>query len=115
MNIKENTMKQGIFSDLNSIFAHLFLKFPNKIDLFQPLKSWCNQLTIQDPVTAHWICRLIPPQCPFARTITLFGWKILTIPPLCELNPLYNEFVFLRFRALCYLVEECGEDGSQYC
>ncbi|MFM7367118.1 MAG: Mo-dependent nitrogenase C-terminal domain-containing protein, partial [Sphaerospermopsis kisseleviana] len=36
------------------------------------------------------------------------------IPAICQINPLYNEVVGLRFRALSYLVDECGEDVTQY-
>ncbi|MBE9017387.1 hypothetical protein IQ272_14835 [Chroococcidiopsidales cyanobacterium LEGE 13417] len=35
--------------------------------------------------------------------------------PLCKLNPLYEQVVALRFKALTYLVDECGEDLSLYC
>jgi hypothetical protein len=41
--------------------------------------------------------------------------RIDNIPPMCKLNPLYEEVVGLRFRALCYLADDCGEDISQYC
>jgi len=34
---------------------------------------------------------------------------------MCKLNPLYEEVVALRFRALCYLADECGEDVTCYC
>ncbi|MFY8175362.1 Mo-dependent nitrogenase C-terminal domain-containing protein, partial [Planktothrix agardhii] len=27
----------------------------------------------------------------------------------------YEELVYLRFQALCYLADECGEDISAYC
>jgi hypothetical protein len=43
------------------------------------------------------------------------GRKLFHIPPLCKLNPLYEEVVSLRFRALCYLADECGEDVTPYC
>jgi hypothetical protein len=36
------------------------------------------------------------------------------IPPLCKLNPLYNEVVYLRFRALSFLSDICGEDVNAY-
>ncbi|MDY7024694.1 MAG: Mo-dependent nitrogenase C-terminal domain-containing protein, partial [Cyanobacteriota bacterium] len=36
------------------------------------------------------------------------------IPPLCKLNPVYDELISLRFRALCYLADECGEDITPY-
>ena len=48
------------------------------------------------------------------RNIQLFKWR-LHIPPLCHLNPFYNEFVMLRFRALSYLSDVCGEDVTRYC
>jgi hypothetical protein len=81
----------------------------------QPLRQWLDGLQIRDRAMAHRICQLIPAQCPFERTVKLFGRTILQIPPLCKLNPLYEQFVSLRFRALCYLADECGEDISQYC
>lgn len=91
--------------------------FPNPTSQFgplQPLRQRLEQLKISDPALAHWIARWIPAQCPFERDITLFGHKIAHIPPLCKLNPFYDEFVALRFRALCYLADECGEDISPY-
>ncbi|NJL20055.1 MAG: nitrogenase, partial [Leptolyngbyaceae cyanobacterium SM1_3_5] len=48
------------------------------------------------------------------RDITCFGWAIAHIPPLCKLNPLYDQLVGLRFRSLCCL-EKWGEDISVYC
>jgi hypothetical protein len=81
----------------------------------KPLRQWLEGLEIRDRETAHRICRLIPAQCPFERTVQLFGRTILRIPPMCKLNPLYEEVVALRFRALCYLADECGEDISAYC
>ncbi len=86
-----------------------------KIDLLLPLRNWLNNIKISDRLLAQRLCELIPTQCPFAKTVTLFNREIVTIPPLCKLNPLYNEVVALRFRAICYLVDECGEDVSSYC
>jgi hypothetical protein len=80
-----------------------------------PVRQWLNRLEIRNAALAHFICRVIPVQCPFARTISLFGYTIIQIPPLCKLNPLYEEVVSLRFRALCYLADECGEDVRCYC
>ncbi|ELS02348.1 Mo-dependent nitrogenase [Xenococcus sp. PCC 7305] len=85
------------------------------IDLLKPLRSLLNDMVVQDPTIAHRICAVIPTQCPFARDVKLFGRTILRIPPLCKLNPLYDELVGLRFRAICYLADECGEDVSSYC
>lgn len=84
-------------------------------DLLQPLRRWLDSMEIRDRQFAHRLCQLIPSQCPFERDISLFGKKLFHIPPLCKLNPLYEEVVFLRFRAMCYLADECGEDVSQYC
>ncbi|NEQ99812.1 MAG: hypothetical protein F6K30_24435 [Cyanothece sp. SIO2G6] len=86
-----------------------------KRDFFAPLRHWFNQINPRSSRQAHLICRLIPPTCPFARTIKFFGYTILDIPPLCKLNPLYEEFIALRFRALTYLADTCKEDISQYC
>jgi Mo-dependent nitrogenase C-terminus len=81
----------------------------------QPTRTWLDNLEVTDRETAHMICKSIPSQCPFERTIKFFGRPILHIPPLCKLNPLYDQFVGLRFRALCYLADVCGEDISCYC
>jgi hypothetical protein len=84
-------------------------------DPYHSLREWLNQLEIKDAAIAHSICRLIPAQCPFERKIELLGRTILEIPPLCKLNPVYEEVVSLRFRALCYLADCCGEDIQRYC
>lgn len=81
----------------------------------QPLRQWLDNLEIRRPKVARLVCRLIPAQCPFERTIKLGDRTLLQIPPLCKLNPLYDQLVGLRFRALCYLVDQCGEDISRYC
>lgn len=81
----------------------------------QPIRRWLNQIEIKNAATAHLLCRIIPTQCPFERDIYLFSHHIGHIPPLCKLNPLYEEVVSLRFRALCYLADECNEDIGCYC
>jgi Mo-dependent nitrogenase C-terminus len=83
--------------------------------VFAPLRQWLDRWTVNDLHLAHRICQLIPPQCPFERDIKLFGYTVVHIPPLCKINPLFEEMMSLRFRALCYLADECGEDVSQYC
>lgn len=80
-----------------------------------PIRKWLNKLEINNVAIAHFLCRMIPVQCPFERDICLFGRKLIHIPPLCKLNPLYEEVTGLRFRALCYLADECGEDVGCYC
>lgn len=84
-------------------------------DYLSPVRQWLNQLEIRHESMAHVLCRLIPVQCPFERDLYLLGHKIGHIPPLCKLNPLYSEVVALRFRALCYLADECGQDVRCYC
>jgi hypothetical protein len=81
----------------------------------RPLRNWLDNIQVSDRQLAHRLCKLIPAQCPFERDIKLFGKTLFHIPPLCKLNPLYEELVGLRFRAMCYLADTCGEDISQYC
>ncbi|WP_375510127.1 Mo-dependent nitrogenase C-terminal domain-containing protein [uncultured Nostoc sp.] len=84
-------------------------------DILQPLRQRLENIQVRDRQLAHRLCKLIPSQCPFERNVKLFGKTLFHIPPMCKLNPLYEEVVGLRFRALCYLADECGEDVSQYC
>ncbi|MBD2447972.1 nitrogenase [Nostoc sp. FACHB-152] len=83
-------------------------------DPLHPLRDWLDGLDIQDPRVARFLCKMIPSQCPFERDVTLFGRKIVHIPPLCKINPLYEQLVGLRFRALSYLADDCGEDVTPY-
>jgi hypothetical protein len=87
----------------------------SKLDILSPVRAWLDGLEINSPKLAHLLCQIIPSQCPFERDILLFGRKIAHIPPMCKLNPLYDETVYLRFRALSYLADRCGEDVSCYC
>ncbi|MFN6571417.1 nitrogenase [Nostoc minutum NIES-26] len=84
-------------------------------DILQPLRRRVESIQVRDRQLAHRLCKLIPAQCPFERDIKLFGKTLFHIPPMCKINPLYEEVVGLRFRALCYLADECGEDVSRYC
>lgn len=84
-------------------------------DMLRPVRSWLDGLDIKEPQVARFLCKMIPAQCPFERDIKLFGHKIVHIPPLCKLNPLYEQLVGLRFRALSYLADDCREDVSKYC
>jgi hypothetical protein len=85
------------------------------VDVLLPVRHWLDELEMHDPRVARFLCKLIPPQCPFERDVKLFGKKVVHIPPLCKLNPLYEQLVFLRFRALSYLADDCKEDVSKYC
>lgn len=83
-------------------------------NLLHPVKDWLDGMEVQDPRLARFICKMVPPQCPFERDVKLFGHKIVHIPPLCKLNPLYDQLVGLRFRSLSYLADDCKEDISDY-
>jgi Mo-dependent nitrogenase C-terminus len=93
-------------------------RHPTPKQLVTPLafiSQWLDHIEIHNAETANFLCQVIPSRCPFERTISLFGRTLFSIPPLCKLNPFYEQVVGLRFRALCYLADECGEDVSRYC
>ncbi|MGG6265975.1 Mo-dependent nitrogenase C-terminal domain-containing protein [Leptolyngbya sp. AN03gr2] len=83
--------------------------------VLNPLRKWLDSIEIANARTANLLCQLIPAQCPFACKVKLFNQTILTIPPLCKLNPFYEQFIMIRWRALTYLVEQCGQDVTSYC
>jgi Mo-dependent nitrogenase C-terminus len=96
----------------------LTLKQKNNYKYSNPLrivKKWLDSLEVQEENSARRIVKLIPSQCPFAREVRIGDRVIFRIPALCKLNPLYEQLVFLRFRALCFLADRCGEDITQYC
>lgn len=82
----------------------------SKLDPLKPAREWLDQLEVHDPRLARFVCKLIPSQCPFERDVVLFKKKLMHIPPMCKINPLYDQLVGLRFRALSYLADDCGED-----
>jgi hypothetical protein len=125
MNVSEYTVQNlaltswvwihpGKASTENTIPVKPF-KQKKPFDPFQPLRQWLDNLEVHNRKLAHRLCQLIPAQCPFERDVKLFGRTLFHIPPMCKLNPLYEEVVALRFRALCYLADECGEDITAYC
>ncbi|MEM6255462.1 MAG: Mo-dependent nitrogenase C-terminal domain-containing protein [Cyanobacteria bacterium P01_D01_bin.156] len=85
-------------------------KFPR---LLKPVRNWLDNLQITNRRIAYFICRVIPSSCPFERDISIFG-KTIHIPALCRINPVYDELVSLRLRALTYLAETCSEDITNY-
>ena len=89
-------------------------KSKSGVDVLHPVKEWLEDMEVKDPRLAKFVCKVIPPQCPFERDINLFGRTVAHIPPLCKLNPLYEQFTMLRFRSLSYLADECGEDVTKY-
>ncbi|MDB9496536.1 Mo-dependent nitrogenase C-terminal domain-containing protein [Spirulina major CS-329] len=84
------------------------------IDPLHPVRDWLDGMDMHDPRVARFICKMVPPQCPFERDVVLFGHKIVHIPPMCKINPLYEQLMGLRFRALSYLADDQGEDITPY-
>ncbi|MEB3322476.1 MAG: Mo-dependent nitrogenase C-terminal domain-containing protein [Synechococcaceae cyanobacterium] len=75
---------------------------PERLD---GVRRWLDGIDPREPAVARFLVRLIPAQCPFERDVTLFGRKVVHIPPMCKINPLYEQLVALRFRCLCRLEE----------
>jgi hypothetical protein len=82
--------------------------------MLQLIRHWLESIDVCHPQVARSLCKLIPASCPFAQDIQLFNRTVLSIPPLCKLNPFYDQLIQLRFRSLAYLVDECGEDITCY-
>jgi len=85
------------------------------LSVLHSLRQWIEKLEINEERLARRIVKWIPATCPFAREVYLFGRVIFRIPALCKLNPLYEQLMTLRFRALCFLADHCGEDITCYC
>lgn len=68
--------------------------------LFNPVRNWIDNVQIKHVWAALIVVRMIPPTCPFERTIAIRGHTILKIPKLCGFNPTYEQLVGLRFKAL---------------
>lgn len=85
-----------------------------RLDILASLRHWIDNVDVQNPALAHLIARLIPSQCPFERDVNVMGRTLFHIPPMCKLNPVYDQLVGLRFRSLCYLADTCGEDIQTY-
>lgn len=81
--------------------------------IFNPLRGLIDGIEVRNYHLAHIICQVIPCCCPFERNVNLFG-RTLHIPALCKLNPVYDELVAMRFRALSFLADERGEDVTKY-
>jgi hypothetical protein len=41
----------------------------------------------------------VPSDCPFARTVVIMG-KPIVIPPLCKLNPFYDNIIAWKMWAM---------------
>jgi len=80
-----------------------------------PIRQWLESLEIRNPQVARSLCKLIPARCPFEREIKFLDRTLVRIPPLCKLNPFYDQIVSLRFKSMTYLADQCGEDVTVYC
>lgn len=89
--------------------------FPIILFVLQRAQKRLEAIEIKSPSLARWVCRVIPASCPFEREIQVGQYTIISIPPLCKLNPFYEQLVLLRFKSLTYLAEECNEDLTMYC
>lgn len=83
--------------------------------LLNQIRAQLDSIEINDSNLARLLCQIIPSHCPFEKTVSILGRKLFQIPPLCKLNPFYEEVIGLRFKCLSYLVDECGEDVTKYC
>jgi len=86
---------------------------PSGSDLLQTVRIWLDAIEVRNSTVAQLLCRLIPPACPFERELKLFGRSLFQLPPLCKLNPLYEQLLGLRFRALCFLANETAKEESR--
>lgn len=76
------------------------------------LRGWLDAQAPADPAVARLLVNLIPAQCPFERDVMVLGRRIVHIPPMCRINPLYEQLMALRFRCLCLLAGEEPPTGS---
>lgn len=70
------------------------------------VRKWLQSLEINNYKIAKLFCTIIPAHCPFQREIKIFNHILLRIPPLCKLNPFYEELIALRFKSLSYLANQ---------
>jgi len=84
------------------------------LNFWNQMRQYLDAIEIHNPQLARFLCQIIPAQCPFERHINCLGYH-LRIPPLCQLNPLYEQLMGLRFKCLSFLADKCGEDVTQYC
>ncbi|NHC35257.1 Mo-dependent nitrogenase C-terminal domain-containing protein [Scytonema millei] len=89
----------------------------NKIwqSLIQPTQQRLESIEIRRPKTARFVCRVIPASCPFERDIRFFDRSLLHVPPLCKLNPFYEQLVLLRMKSLTYLAQACSQGMKNCC
>ncbi len=105
----------NISTTLSPCNPRFFRKVSVKRLIQDLVKPALNRIRFNNPQTARLVCKLIPAQCPFERDVIVFGRKVFHVPAMCQLNPTYEQLMELRFRALSFLADECGEDVTPYC
>jgi hypothetical protein len=92
----------------------LLITAPLPIFSLLRFRQWLKSVEINNLFLARYLCKVIPASCPFERKIKVFQY-ILVIPPLCKLNPFYEQLMLLRLKSLVYLSEKCGENSKLCC
>jgi hypothetical protein len=82
-------------------------RFHSSYSLLRTIRQKLESIEIRSSRIARLLCQLIPASCPFEREIKIGDRTLFYLPPLCKLNPLYNQLVELRFKSLVYLAEKC--------
>lgn len=65
----------------------------HNLDLLLPIRQKLDAIEIHNSKLARLLCRVIPASCPFESDIKLFSALVIQIPPLCKLNPLYEQLI----------------------
>jgi len=68
-------------------------------ELLRSVRHWLDALEVREPGLLDY-CASSSQLSPFERDIKLFGRKVFHMPPLCKLNPLYEQLAGLRFRSM---------------
>lgn len=92
---------------LSQILTQKSGKSQGGIALLKPLRYWLSTIEIRHIKLAQLLAKL-PGTCPFARKFQLLG-HTFSVPPLCHLNPFYNEIMELRWRAIVFLNQLDGK------
>lgn len=77
-----------------------------QINLIHQFRNWLDSVEIPNSTVAYLLCQIIPTSCPFAREVKFFNNILFVIPPLCKLNPFYDQVMGLRFKSLVYLANQ---------
>ena len=85
---------------------HSLYSITLKMNPLHQVRNWLNSTEVHNSTIAYLLCQIIPASCPFAREVKLLGRTLFVIPPLCKLNPLYDQLMGLRFKSLVCLANQ---------